>query len=244
MNRIWRYIDIHSHIIPGIDDGASSMQEALKMFEIAYRQGIRAIIATPHYGKWNPEYNYEDAIKNFKAFEARAKKIHSDMKLYFGNEIYYSEGIVEDLRSGKAKTLGGTDYVLVEFSEEEDYDVIFAGLKEFVDAGYRPVLAHTERYRALQKNLKGVRKLIENGAYTQVNTVTFMGKLFDRRTSWSKNLLDEKLIHFIATDAHDFEHRQPIMTSAVNEMLRVAWEENVRSIVHDNMIKFIKNEAI
>ena len=205
----WKYIDIHAHIIPGVDDGAETMEESMSMIETAYQEGIRAIIATPHYGKWNPDYNKAYAL---------------DMKLFFGNEIFYGAEVIEDLRSGRAMTLGGTDYVLVEFSTEAEYITIAEGLREFVSAGYRPVLAHVERYSSLHGNLKSIRELIENGTYIQVNARSYLGKITSRRTLWCRRLLDERMVHFIASDCHDAAARKPVMKSAVDEMLRIAWD--------------------
>ena len=109
-------MDIHTHIVPGIDDGASSMEEALKMASMAYDEGIRVIVATPHYGLRNPGYDRDKSVKACHQLREKVMKIHSDMKVYTGNEIYYSPGIVEDLDKKKALTIGGTSYVLIEFS--------------------------------------------------------------------------------------------------------------------------------
>ncbi len=240
----WKYIDIHTHIIPGVDDGAETMEESLDMIETSYREGIRAIIATPHYGKWNPDYDKEYALGRFRELYDRVKSIHPDMKMFFGNEIFYGAGVVEELRKGHAMTLGGTDYVLVEFSTEAEYSKIYEGMREFVNAGYRPVLAHTERYSNLQNDLKGMRSLIESGVYIQVNARSFLGKLFNRQTSWSKRMLDERMVHFIASDCHNAGSRQPVMKTAVDEMLRVAWDDIVTDVVHTNIMKLARNELI
>lgn len=240
----WKYIDIHAHIIPGVDDGAETMEESMSMIETAYQEGIRAIIATPHYGKWNPDYNKAYALGRFRELYAEVKKVHPDMKLFFGNEIFYGAEVIEDLRSGRAMTLGGTDYVLVEFSTEAEYSTIAEGLREFVSAGYRPVLAHVERYSSLHGDLKGVRELIENGTYIQVNARSYLGKITSRRTLWCRRLLDERMVHFIASDCHDAAARKPVMKSAVDEMLRIAWDDIVTDVVHTNIMKLVKNELI
>lgn len=240
----WKYIDIHSHIIPGVDDGAENFEESMDMIETAYQEGIRVMIATPHYGKWNPDYNKEYAIGRFRELCSRVKVVHPDMKLFFGNEIYYGTGVVDDLRNGRAMTLGGTDYALVEFSPEAEYQKIYDGLREFINAGYRPVLAHAERYRCLRNDLKGMKAVIDMGVCIQINAGTFLGKLFGKQTSWAKRLLDERMVHFIASDCHNAGSRKPVMKTAVEEMMRVAWDDIVEDVVYTNIVKLVKNELI
>lgn len=244
MKQNWKYMDIHTHIVPGVDDGSRDMEETMKMVEIAYQEGIRIIMATPHYGKWNPEYDKEEAVRACRKVRDWVKAIHSDMSVYMGNEIYYSPGIVDELRQGKARTMGGTDYVLVEFAVDGDYDEVYCGLRDFVMAGYRPVLAHIERYQCLQKELERVKKLMDLGVYMQVNARSFLGGRFHKRTAWCIKLLENQMIHFVASDCHNCEGRKPIMKTAVRRMLELTDEETVERIVQTNVIKLIQNKYI
>ncbi|MCB6992245.1 protein tyrosine phosphatase [bacterium 210820-DFI.6.37] len=244
MRSKWKYMDIHTHIVPGVDDGAKNMEETMKMVELAYAEGIRVIMATPHYGEWNPNYNKEQAIAACRKVRDWVRAVHSDMNVYMGNELYYSPGIIDDLRQGKARTMGGTDYVLVEFSVDEDYPEIYDGLRAFVMEGYRPILAHIERYHCLQKELESVKKLVDLGVYIQVNARSFLGGRFDRRTAWCTKLLENGLIHFVASDCHNCEGRRPIMETAVKRMLELTDEKNVERIVQTNVIKLMQNKYI
>ena len=144
-----------------------------------------------------------------------------------GNELYYTPGVLEDLQAGKAATLGGTDYVLIEFSTEAEYQEIYNGLRTFVTAGYRPILAHTERYQALQKELERVRELVENGVYVQINARSFLGGRFDKRS-----------------DCHNCETRTPVMQAAVDKLLSCGTEEAVKRIVQTNVIQMAQNKYI
>lgn len=240
----WKYTDIHTHIMPGIDDGASDMDEVMKITEMAYNEGIRAIFATPHYGKWNPNYDKDNALSIFNDMKEHIQSKYDDMDLYIGNELYYSTNTVKDLKEGKASTMAGTDYVLVEFSANEDHERIYAGLKTLVIEGYRPILAHTERYVALQKKLPEVRSLVDMGAYIQVNTRNFLKGSLDKRAAWSKKLLKNDLIHFVASDCHDSRARTPVMKSAIEKMLDIAGKEAVECIVSTNVNKLMANQYI
>lgn len=244
MNKQIGYMDIHAHIIPGVDDGAESIEEAMRMIELAYAEGIRIIVATPHYGKWNPGYDKSKAVAACRKIRELIKKVHSDMRISIGNELYYTPGIIEDLKQAKALTLGGTDYVLVEFGVNADYEEIYSGLRTLAMEGYRPVLAHIERYNCLQKDLERVRELINLGGYMQVNARSFLGKRFDKRTAWCTKLLKNRMIHFIASDCHNCDSRSPMMKTAVSRMLELTDEENVYNIVHNNIVKLVQNKYI
>lgn len=237
-------MDIHTHILPGIDDGSDSMEETLEMLEQAWQEGIRVLIATPHYGKWNPDYKKEEAERICRQVREKLHAVHEDMKIFMGNELYYAPGILEDLQAGKAATLGGTDYVLIEFSTEAEYKEIYGGLRNFVTAGYRPILAHVERYKNLQKELDFVQELVENGVYVQVNARSFLGGRFDKRTAWCLKLFENDLIHFIASDCHNCEARRPVMQEAVEKLLAHGTEEAVKRIVQTNVIHLAQNKYI
>lgn len=239
-----RYMDIHTHILPGVDDGSRSMAETMKMVEQAYREGIRVIVATPHYGAWNPDYDKAEAVKVCRMVRDRVKALHSDMNIYIGNELYYNPGIIEDLKNGKALTLGGTAYVLVEFAVDEDYSAIYSAIRSFTMEGYRPVIAHIERYQCLQKELERVKELVSAGAYVQVNARSFLGGRFDKRAAWCAKLLQNDLVHFIASDCHSSGSRKPIMDTAVKKLRELTDQETVERIVHHNVIKLMQNKYI
>lgn len=248
MSKNRRYMDIHTHILPGIDDGARDMGETMDMIELAYKEGIRIIMATPHYGAWNPDYDKAKAVAACRRVRELIKTRYSDMNIYIGNEIYYNPGIVEDLKSGKALTLGGTSYALVEFAVDESYKIISSGLRSFIMEGYRPIIAHIERYRCLQNDIDRVKELVEMGAYVQVNARSFLSERFDkraaRRVAWCTELLQNDLVHFIASDCHSCGKRSPIMETAVVKLLELADRETVYRIVHTNVIKLMQNKYI
>lgn len=240
----YKLMDIHTHILPGVDDGAVDIDEALRMIALADKEGISVIILTPHYGQRNPGYDPDEAVKKATALRKVINKSYPHMKLYMGNELYYSPGIIEDLKTGRAKTIGGTDYALVEFSVDVEYEKIITAVRNFTSQGYHPLLAHVERYRCLYKDIERVHELIEMGAYIQVNARGFLSGRFDKRGAWCKHMLQEGVIHFIASDCHDTLRRTPVMKSAVEEMIRQVGEAEVKRIVNTNIVKLIRNEFI
>lgn len=241
----WRLMDIHSHILPGLDDGARDMEETMQMAGQADQEGISVIIATPHYGRRNPGYDPGRAEQVFDAVKKCMRQEYPHMKLYMGNELYYSFGILEDVKAGRAKTIGGTDYLLVEFSTDAEYEFLAEAVRSCVREGYRPILAHVERYGCLYKDIGRIDALIEQGAYMQVNARGFLSSgRSDKRRSWCRVLLMEGLVHFVASDCHNANSRKPVMHSAVEEIVKIAGIDEARRIINANIIKLIRNEYI
>lgn len=250
------YVDIHSHIIPGVDDGSKSLDQSMKMVAQAYEEGIRLMIATTHYGLINADFDKSAAIDKFRELKSRAKELYPDMRFIMGNEIYYVPGIVDVVRRGDAMTLGGTSYVLVEFSPFSEYRAIFCAVQEFMLAGYRPILAHIERYDCLRGDIEKVNNLIEGGAYIQVNATSLVRangrkKLFggnkssqEDQVEWCYKLLKENMIHFIATDCHNDDTRRPYFKDAVAMIERISGQAMVKRITVDNIIHLLKDEEI
>ncbi|MGN0704381.1 MAG: CpsB/CapC family capsule biosynthesis tyrosine phosphatase [Lentihominibacter sp.] len=240
----WKLMDIHTHILPDIDDGAGDIEEMTKMIAQADEEGISVIIATPHYGISNPAYDPAKAQEALKTARQVLRESYPHIRMFMGNELYYSPGIIEDLKSGRALTIGGTDYVLVEFPTDIAFDQLTAAVRAFCSEGYRPVVAHIERYSCLFRELDRVHELISLGAYTQVNARGFLAGRFDRCGGWCRNLLKDGVVHFVASDCHNSSTRNPVMRSAVEAMLKTAGEEKVKQIVNTHIIKLIRNEFI
>lgn len=244
MNKNWYFIDIHAHILPGVDDGAADMAETLEMIGTAYEQGVRAIIATPHYGAMNPDYDREKVAEAYRATCAEVKKRWPDMLLMPGNEMFYGTMAMEGMQHGKASTMAGSDYVLMEFYPDVTYNEIERAVRNMVHAGFRPILAHVERYMELEKELDLIEELIRQGVYIQVNGRSFMRKRFDRVGKWVRTLLKNEMIHFVASDCHNNSGRAPNMAEVADRLLTMADESYVRDLVWNNGAKVIKNQII
>ena len=244
MKKKWIYIDIHSHILPGIDDGAKDISATMAMVGQAYEQGIRAIIATPHYGANNPKSDRRKTELVFRETYKEIKQRWPDMIMTLGNEILYGSSSLEALHEGKVMTLSGSNYVLVEFYPDVTFRELENGMRNLLNAGYRPILAHIERYQCLEKKLDLVEELIEMGVYIQVNGRSFLHKRRDRRGAWCRTLLKNGMIHFIATDSHNNRERSPIMADVVAQLIAIVDENEVYNLVFNNGIKLLKNQPI
>lgn len=209
-------IDIHSHILPGLDDGSGSMEETLEMLFQAEKEGIGIIIATPHYKPMRRSAGREKTVRVLEQVGEAAKKAGLSIRLEAGNELYYSSETLEALKAGEVLTLAGSSYVLTEFSPEEDFDYIRNGIYSLLSGGFRPIVAHTERYRHVFTRRGRAEELVEMGACLQVNATSVTGRFGRNERVRSRELLKQGLVQFVATDAHDGSNRMPLMKECVS----------------------------
>ena len=247
------YADIHTHILYGVDHGAQTIDESIAMLQTAYDEDVRNIICTPHFGLSNVDYRNDVAENNFKRLQEVAREKFPDMNLYMGNELYWSQGIVDSLKRGEAKTLADSDYVLVEFSEEVEQIEIVEAVQRLKWSGYIPIIAHIERYSSLVGKPEEIRQLIKLGAYIQVNIRSFRppqkkgvfrgNKRRVERRNWCIELANKRLIHFIASDSHDNEIRRPVYRSMSKQITDVLGKEYAEQL-QKNTDSLLRKERI
>ena len=236
-------IDIHSHILPGIDDGAKDMEETKEMLHLAVEEGISGIVATPHYSVEIEEdvlSIYEEAYQEV----LRYMETHEiPVKLYRGNEIYYTESVPERLQDGEIYTINNTRYVLIEFSMGVGYSFIEGAVRHLLNSGYWPILAHVERYQCLRK-LKNLEELIRIGVCVQVNTNAIIGKDGWQTRRFCHQLLKRRLVHAIGTDTHGSRHRRPKMKECIHYIDKKYGRDYRVLISGDNPRRILKGEKI
>lgn len=206
-----RITDLHCHILPGLDDGSRDLDMTLKMLDMAYTQGVRRIIATPHYHMGYVQNEPEKLLKVLKEVKEKVEKKYPDLELRPGNEIFYSDGVVDLLKEGKILPLGGENsrYVLLEFSPQDTYSRIQEAVMKFIRAGYRPVLAHVERYQCLHKQKAHLEELQEQGVLFQVNYSSI------KKNKW---LFRQEFVDLLSTDCHNAEERAPKIQVNMKEL--------------------------
>lgn len=204
------FADIHTHILPGVDDGARNAQEAMAMLEHAYQRGSRTLFLTSHYRGSYRRVTPEQRRKIFDALRAAAAVKWPDLQLYLGCEIAWSAGVGEKLQLGEILSYAGGDYVLLEFADDASGKTVLQGVDEVLRAGFVPVVAHAERCSAFRKGLTLARQVTDMGALLQLNADSVMGQwggFWVKRCC--KALLKAGLVSFIASDAHDTASRPP-----------------------------------
>lgn len=238
------FFDIHCHILPGIDDGSSTMDETMAMIETAYKDGIRSIVATPHFHPRRGHGTARKAMPRIEMVRNEAAGAYPDLKIYSGCEIYYCHDILEKVKSGEILTLNNSDYVLIEFSFTEELRKIKSGLNKFLLSGYNPILAHVERYDELVKNPETLDELTEAGVYLQINADSLLGKLGGARRRFVKKLLKDGMVSFIASDAHDCKKRAPLLSKAAAYVEKKYGRDTAERIFIENPKKVIDNIMI
>lgn len=204
-------IDMHTHILYGIDDGAEDIKTAIDLLKEEWNQGVQCVVLTPHYG---PKFGYpikEIVEKKFNKLCDRMNQEYPYIQLYLGSEIYYHKDLIRNLQEGNIPTINNTKYVLIEFAFKETYFTMKCAVQELIYAGYIPIIAHIERYQSIFGKYNCIQELIDAGAYIQVNMESFLGGIFNKKTSFVKRLLKMNLVQFIASDCHDLNKRKPNM---------------------------------
>lgn len=235
------FIDMHSHILPDVDDGSRDMEQTINMLKIAYEEGIRTIVATSHY---YPGRFEEPAVMLRERLQSVQESIADtlpDLKLLLGSEIYYSHQSINLLKKGIIPTIADTRYILVEFSPLAEYRYLKGGLQNLVLEGYAPILAHVERYENVVKNLDRVMELIDMGAYIQVNSMSITGEMGRTYQEITKKLLKNLCVHIVATDAHSINNRPPRMKKSYEIVCKKYGKVYANELFFDNQLKILKN---
>lgn len=238
------YIDIHTHILTGADDGARDPEESMKMLRMEAEQGCTAVILTPHFYPGKTRLSLSALNEMVKKLSDQAGKELPGLHLYPGGELFYRRGIEDELQAGRLPTLAGSDCVLIEFQPDERYSYIRDGLSGLLTAGFRPVVAHVERYEALWRDRDRFRELRSMGCFLQMNADSLMhGSFLTRHRNYG--LLKEKLIHMIATDAHRAEGaRSPAMEACIKMLERKAGPVYTEQLVRTNAELILKQREI
>lgn len=219
--------DIHCHILPGVDDGSEDMDMTLAMIEKAYSQGVRRIIATPHYHMGYVQSDPEKVQKLLKELKEKVCEKYPDLEIKAGNEIFFSDDVTELLQNGKILTMGGEEsrYVLVEFSPGDPFERIRSAITTLVRAGYRPIIAHVERYHCMEKNAAHFEELRDQGVLFQVN-YNSVGK-----SQW---LFKHEFVDFLATDCHNTDSRAPEIQKNLRQLPECCSQKQLNRILYEN----------
>jgi len=236
------FIDIHTHIIPDLDDGSSNMNQTINMLRIAYREGIRAMIVTPHNQRGRLKITNMQVKIRLNELQEYIKSSSTPIELYMGSEIYYSHDTIQLLRENQLATLADSRYVLIEFPPDAEYSYIQNGLKEILEAGYLPILAHAERYKNISCDIERYYELTCLGVYIQINAMTITGDNGRPQQIIANELLRKDYVHFVATDCHSDGIRAPRLSDCVDTIRRKYGESTVVRLLIENPSKIILKE--
>lgn len=238
-------IDLHIHLLPGVDDGPAHLDEAVEMCRRAAEDGCTTLVTTPHQRHdrwWNSE------TSDLERLRARLQDaLGGEPRVLLGAEVRVGEGLLEDLdrgRQGGVLTLAGSRYLLLEFSRiVPDPDP--AGLvHELVVGGWRPLLAHLEEIRWLADDLGLVERLVAKGAAVQMTGASILGHYGRSTQERARRLLDAGLVHVMASDAHDATYRRPGLREARDAVARRYGEDLAERLTEVNPAAVIADRAL
>lgn len=238
------FTDIHTHILPGVDDGAKDKDISMAMLRMAWKDGIRRIVLTPHNKPSRRNVSFKTIQKLSEQLLEEARQEGMEFTFCPGNEIYYRSDMIGDLEEGRACTMADTSYVLVEFNPMDDFDYIRNGIYQVLAAGYRPIIAHVERYSCMLSKPSRVEELKNMGCYIQVNAGSIMGQYGFSVKQMTKKILKQQLIHFVASDAHDTDKRAPRLSDCAKYVTKKFGESYSDRIFLENPDKMLKDEYI
>ena len=237
-------IDIHSHILPKVDDGSKNIEMSLSMARQYVENGIKHVIATPHFIE--DSFN-SDNLTNRLALEYLQEQLKLEsipLKVYSGNEVYISLKTIEDLISGKISTLNNSKYILIELPMYDipiyTEDIIYGLLLK----GYIPIIAHPERNSKIVNNPNILYEYIKKGALAQLNLPSLESMYGKSIQNCANIILEHKMIHFIGTDAHSNRNRSPKVKDSLVKLRKIVGEEEFIKITSTNGELLIRNQLI
>jgi len=228
-------IDLHCHILPGVDDGARTLDEAVSICRLAAAEGSTAMIATPHQrrGEW-----WNDDREHLRHLARQLQEAVGDgLAVHLGGEVHVDPDLlaeVERLPEGGIQPLAGSRYLLIELDAYTTPAAAIHLIHEIVVARWRPILAHPEFVPWLAPNLELLRRLVDLGATAQVTGMSLTGDFGRRPQHEAWRMLDAGLVHFVASDSHDIRRRPPGLRRAHQMIAARSGEETARRLTTDN----------
>ena len=222
-------IDLHSHILPMIDDGAQNLRESLEIAQLAWEDGITQMVATPHDTGWGG--SWQSTRESVQTLQVELGHHEIPLQVLPGLEIRIALNTPKQAREGHLLTLNDSRYLLIElpFTHYPPYTdhVIF----ELQVAGFVPILAHPERYSYLKTDPMKLFALVERGALVQITTSSILGEFGARVRDFSRLLLEHRLAHVISSDAHGVSIRPPGLSQAIETASRWIGEQQATAMV-------------
>lgn len=238
-------VDTHCHILPGIDDGAKDMEDALALCRIAAEDGIRTAVTTPHVMEFRYPNSRAAIEKAHRALSLAVESEGIDLRLVPGAEVHVAADLVDRFKQGDLLTYDDNGkYMLLEFPFQQ----VVSGTEEIVYrlrlAGLTPVIAHPERIGFFMEKPERLRRLIQLGALGQVTGGSLLGRFGERseRAAWT--MVRRRLVHVVASDAHDCRHRRPELRRAVEALAAKVGEEEARRMSEEIPDAIVRGEEI
>lgn len=224
-------IDLHTHILPDIDDGARGLEMSLEMAQMAVDDGTTVLACTPHIYPGLYMNNSAGICDERDKLQKALDVYNIPLKLVVGADAHLVPELLDGLQTGRVPTLNGSRYFLLEPSHHVPPPHFEASVFNIMAAGYVPVITHPERLVWIEHHYKTFVSLAHRGAWLQLTAGAVTGKFGPAARRWSERLLDDGLVHLVASDAHSNARRNPCMSEAMEKVAeRVGQEEANRMV--------------
>ena len=236
-------IDLHCHILPGIDDGAADLGTSLQMARAAVADGVTTIACTPHIlpGLY---HNTGPRIREATSqLQAALDQHHIPLRLVTGADVHLTPGLTTGLRSGHLLTLADSRYVLIEPPHHVAPVKLGDAFFQLVVAGYVPIMTHPERLSWVEAHYPALKRLIRTGVLMQITAGSLAGTFGRKAQYWGNRMLDEGCVHVLATDAHDMERRAPDLGKGCELALKRVSSTEVEHLVQTRPLAILNNAA-
>ena len=238
-------IDLHCHILPGLDDGPKTMEGSLQMCAIARADGLETIVATPHMLNGLYKVEREDILAGVNELNQACRKEEIDITILPGADIRVDHELGQLLEAGRVLTVADAgQHLMLELPEETVPAELQGLLFELQLMGVTPVISHPERNFAIQQNLGLLRKLVEAGNLTQITAGSLTGKFGQEVQKCSRQIIQAGLGHLLASDAHSSKHRRPELSGACKVLEELAGSEEAQQMTHGRAALMIQGKYV
>lgn len=236
-------IDIHTHILPGIDDGAKTMEDSLAMARAAVEQGIHTVFATPHHQNGYYMNKKQDIVNKVKQFRNCLQDLNIPLTILVGQETRIHADFMAELNEDIIAPLQDTSYILVEFPSFEVPRYADKLLFDIQIAGFMPIIVHPERNQQIAEHPSILYDFVKKGALTQITAASLTGRFGKKTQQLSYQLIEHHLTHFIASDAHNTSSRRFILQEAF-QLVRKEFGWDVYYTFMENPQLLLENQYV
>ncbi|SRR6266446_1099473 len=235
-------IDTHLHILPAVDDGPETIQESLSLARALVQEGVHSAIATPHYNDVYPRRSAAEIRERVYDLQQELDRQGIPLRLFAGHEALIKAGLAEDIQAGRLATLNSSCYLLLELWNSrwlpETERVIF----ELQAYGIIPIIAHPERYHAIQKDPGRLAALLQQGVLAQLTVSSLVGMQGNTIRRCAEILLKKGLIHCIASDAHDLRKRPPGVSRGLKRATELVGQTRVHQMTETHPLAIVGSQ--
>ena len=234
-------VDIHCHILPGMDDGADTMETSIQMAEMAIADGITHVVGTPHS---NAEYKFDPELIRQRRDELQAA-VGDRLKLATGCDFHLSFDNLQDLQNNPQKyTINQKNYLLVEFADFAIPPSMDDTMHHLQLMGLSPIITHPERNALLRTKPERMYRWLHQGSYVQITALSLLGRFGSAAQHNAEKWLDEDRVHFVASDAHNLKSRPLQLRAAFDLVAKRRGEEVANALFHDNPLAAFEGHGL